>query len=253
MFSKLFGFGKKEESLSVSPRGDFSFLKTEFHNHLIPGIDDGSDSVEESLEMIRRFEALGYQNIITTPHVKIDHFPNSREIIQQGMKELQQVLQTENIRMNVRAAAEYFVDDHFMDLLETDDLMPITGNEVLIEFSFMSEPLQLRDIVFKIQTKGYKPILAHPERFEYFHRQPEIYSELKDRGCLLQLNLLSLSGYYGRGVKDIAERLLEQKLYHYCGSDAHHLRHTESLDKLRHSKVYDTLAAYPFRNAMIKM
>ena len=254
MFSKLFGFKKKEEATEViEPHGDFSFLGTDMHSHLVPGVDDGAQTMEDSITLIRRFQALGFSSIITTPHIKWDHYPNTTEIIQLGLKELQQGLQAAGIRMPIKAAAEYYLDDHFMELLNAKDLMPIHGNEVLIEFSFMAEPIQLSQTLFKVQTQGYKPIIAHPERYEYMHREPSAYNSLKDRGCYLQLNTLALTGYYGRGVKEAAEYMLANNLYDYCGTDTHHLRHTDGLDRLRSSRVMDQLRNYSFRNRDIKM
>lgn len=254
MFSKLFGSKKKEEPVDVAgPKGDFSFLGTDMHSHLVPGIDDGAQTMEDSIELIRRFQSLGYSSIITTPHIKWDHYANTTEIVQLGLRELQQALHAADIRIPIKAAAEYFLDDHFMELLNVKDLMTIQGNEVLIEFSFMSEPIQLSQTLFKIQTKGYKPIIAHPERYEYMHREPVSYNNLRDRGCYLQLNVLALTGYYGKGVKDAAEYMLSNNLYDYCGTDTHHLRHTDNLDRMLSSRIMDQLRNYSFRNREIKM
>lgn len=198
--------------------------------------------------MISRFVAMGYSSIITTPHIKWDHYPNTTEIIQTGLAQLRVAMHEQGITIPIRAAAEYFIDDHFMELLEAGDLMTIHGKEVLVEFSFFSEPMNLAQILFQMQGRGWKPLLAHPERYEYLHRDMTNYNTFKDRGCLMQLNALSLTGYYGKGVKDAAEYMLKEGLYDYFGSDAHHIRHAEGMEKLRSLKVFADLMKYPFKN-----
>jgi tyrosine-protein phosphatase YwqE len=253
MFSKLFGRKKNdvEGDLSTAVYADFSFLKTDIHSHLIPGIDDGAQTIEDSLTLINEFRSLGYLGIVTTPHIKSDYFPNTPEINNGGLKRLHDALSERSINFSVRAAAEYYVDERFIEMLESGPLLTIRNNELLIEFSFMFEPMNLHDILFKIQTKGYKPIIAHPERYNYYHQKPQVLRELRERGCLLQLNTIALTGYYGKGVKDLAERLLQDGLYDYCGSDMHHLRHAEALRKITQTKSFATLSNYPFLNKNI--
>ena len=254
MFSKLFG-GKKSKSESsyqnISGSASWSFLKADMHSHLIPGIDDGAQTMEDSIALIKEFQVMGFQSIVTTPHIKSDYFPNDPAIITNGLNELRQALAQNGIQFPVHAAAEYYVDERFVEMLEAAPLLTIHNNEVLIEFSFMFEPMRLSDILFKIQTKGYKPVIAHPERYNYYHQKLQVFNEFKDRGCLLQLNALSLTGYYGRGVKETAERLLHDGLYDYCGSDMHHLRHAEGLKKMMQSKIFTQLSHYPFLNSRI--
>ncbi len=260
MFSKLFGSRKKEDPSPISraPRnpdgyGNWSFIGTDMHSHLIPGIDDGAQTVEDSIELITQLRDMGFRSIITTPHIKSDHFPNNSINITAGLHNLQQALRERNIDMPIHAAAEYYIDDHFMNLLEAGDLLTVTENQVLVELSFMFEPIRLSDILFKIQTKGYKPILAHPERYAYYHNDIEAYRSLRDRGCLLQLNTIALSGYYGRGVKHVAEKLLHEGLYDYCGTDMHHLKHAENMQKLLQSGIMPVLQRYPFRNTSLQL
>jgi protein-tyrosine phosphatase len=250
MFSRLFGSKNKETAASVP--ADFSFLQTDMHSHYIPGIDDGAQTIEDSLAMVRAMQEMGYKSLVTTPHVNFDYYPNTPETIGDGLKVLQNALATEGINMPVRAAAEYYIDDYFMQLLnDRKPLLPVYDNYVLVEISFMYAPVNINEILFKIQTSGYRPILAHPERYGYYHGQKDIYQELKDRGCLLQLNALSLTGYYGGPIKEAAEYMLKQKLYDYCGSDMHHERHVAGMRKLAQSKMMDILGAYHFHNSKI--
>jgi protein-tyrosine phosphatase len=255
MLSRLFGSRKKEETTNTyatAQSGNWSFLKTDMHSHLIPGIDDGSPTIEDSIAMIRQLQRMGFESIVTTPHIKFDFYPNNPAIIQNGLKELQQAMNEQGLHVPIRAAAEYYMDDHFMQLLDAGTLMPIQDNEVLVEFSFVFEPIMLHETLFKIQTKGLKPIIAHPERYNYYHLKPDMYQSLKDRGCMLQLNTIALTGYYGKGVKDTAVKLLKEGLYDYCGTDMHHMRHAETMEKLMQSKNFELVQNYPFRNAAIK-
>jgi len=252
MFSKLFGSKNKTEKRETTSEGaNWSFLQTDMHSHLIPGIDDGAQTIDDSISLISEFQLLGYKSIVTTPHIKSDYYPNDGAIINNGLNELRQALSERNVHFPIKAAAEYYVDERFVEMLENTPLLTVNNNEVLIEFSFMFEPMRLTDIIFKLQTKGYKPIIAHPERYNYYHQKTQAFRELKDRGCLLQLNALALSGYYGKPVKDVAEKLLHDGLYDYCGTDMHHVRHADAMKKLAQSKAFSLLYNYPFRNKNI--
>jgi tyrosine-protein phosphatase YwqE len=253
MFSKWFGTKKQGDSAEEQDAqpADCSFLATDLHSHFIPGIDDGAQTIEESIEMIRRLIGLGYKSIITTPHINYDHYPNTSEGILKGLQELHLALQEQGIKIPVRAAAEYFIDDYFIQILDREPLMPITQNQVLVEFSFAFQPVQLVDILFKMQTLSYRPIIAHPERYIYFLDKPDIYRELKDRGCLLQMNILSPAGYYGPQIKKISEKIMEQGLYDYCGTDMHNVRHADTLKKFMESKAFTAVKQYNFKNASI--
>jgi protein-tyrosine phosphatase len=256
MFSRIFGLGKKNKETapghtSGSATPDWSFLGTDIHSHLVPGIDDGAQTVEDSIELIQRLIGSGFKSIVTTPHIKSDHFPNSVHTITEGLKQLHAALLDAGIDIPVKAAAEYYIDEHFMELLEKKELLTIRNNEVLVEMSFMFEPMNLHNILFEIQTSGYRPIMAHPERYGFYHNNYDAFRDLKNKGCLLQLNTISLSGYYGKQVKLVAERLLSDRLYDYCGTDMHHIKHADALDKVFHSDIYKELRDYPFLNKQL--
>lgn len=256
MLSRLFGSKKKESGEQASKRElkhDWSFVGIDMHSHLVPGIDDGAKDVEDSISLIERLIEMGYKGAVTTPHVKFDHYPNTTETINTGIQVLQQALKDRDMNFPIRAAAEYYIDDHFMEKLDTEPLLTVTGDQVLVELSFMMEPVGLNDILFKIQTRGYRPILAHPERYAYFHERPQIYEELRDRGCILQLNINALTGYYGRGVKHMAEQLLKKGLYEYCGSDMHHQKHADVQRSVLRSSHMDQLMKTKFLNPQIQL
>lgn len=257
MFSRLFG-SKKNEQVTNDADGrhdsiDLSFLAADLHSHFIPGIDDGAQTVDDSIAMIRQMMAMGYKKIVTTPHINFDHYPNTNEKIAAGLEVLKAALKENGIEIPVKAAAEYFVDDYFLKLLDENiPLLPVTKKQVLIEFSFMAPPVGMHEILFQMQIAGYTPIIAHPERYMYYHEKRSAYEDLKDRGCFLQLNLLSLTGYYGNDIKHIAEYIFDKGLYDYCGTDMHHVKHAEAIQKLKQSKYYQKLQKYPFLNSRIE-
>ncbi len=255
MFSKLFGKKKKEESkydhLPLPETPDWSVLGADMHSHFLPGIDDGAKDINDSLLLLKTMAELGYKTIITTPHIFVDYHPNTTETIGAALAITQQAIKENNIDITLRAAAEYYLDDYFSQLMDKEPLLAIYNNEVLVEFSMMFEPPDLAQTLFKMQTSGYKPIIAHPERYQFFHRNLDKYRELKDRGCLLQLNMLSIAGYYGAAVKTVAEQLLEKGMYDYCGSDAHHEKHLSVLRAMACSRDYYKFANYPFLNSRL--
>ena len=242
-------FKKKKDPL---PLVDFSVIGTDMHSHFIPSIDDGSDSVATSIALIKGLMSLGYKNIITTPHVMSDHYPNSSEDILNGLEKVKKGLITEGVNINVHAAAEYYLDEYFLDLLEKEPLLTLWDNYILVEMSFYSPPRGWEDYFFKIALKGYQPILAHPERYPYFHKSYVEYAEIREKGVALQLNVLSLIGYYGEAVKKTAFRLLDDKLIDFLGTDMHHVRHLETVtNQLQNPDIQRIIANYPFKNSQI--
>jgi tyrosine-protein phosphatase YwqE len=192
----MFFFNKKKENASLL---NLSWLVADMHSHLIPGIDDGVPDITTSLAMIRGLQALGYKKLITTPHVLWDVYPNTTEQIVQGLTELKKAVADEGLEIEIEAAAEYFIDEHFEDCLKNKiPLLPLSGNKVLVEFSMITAPMDLQQLLFEIQIQGYQPVIAHPERYIYMANRKSFFDDLKNAGCLFQLNLLSLTNYYGR-------------------------------------------------------
>jgi tyrosine-protein phosphatase YwqE len=224
----LFSLFKKKASVERFP---FQELGTDMHSHLIPAVDDGSPGVVQSIELIKGMLELGYTKLITSPHIMQDMYPNSPQTIGMGYDEILRSWKPGKPPLNY--AAEYFLDDHVFDLLgRSEKLLTLTGNKVLVELSFISPPIGLKDMIFELQMKGYEPILAHPERYTYCHRNPSVYAELQGTGCFLQCNLLSFSGYYGESVKEAAEYLVAKGLVDLLGTDLHHSRHLKALQEL---------------------
>lgn len=221
----MFEIFKKKKQLA-----DLSGIATDMHSHLLPGIDDGSPDVETSIALIRGMMELGYKKFITTPHIMWDIYQNTHETIKTAHTVLKEALKKEKIKVHIRAAAEYFLDDHFDQLLDYNTpLLTLHNNLVLVEFSFVNAPFDLKEKLFKLQMNGYQPVLAHPERYLYFKVNKEFYDSLKDAGCLFQLNLLSLSNYYGKASTELAHYLIKKNYIDLLGTDLHHARHLEAL------------------------
>lgn len=217
-------------SKSANSKFDFSILKADMHSHLLPGIDDGAPDLETSLQLIRGMSAMGYSKLITTPHVMWDMYKNTREIILDKLGLLQSAVQKEGLNIEIHAAAEYFLDDYVAGLLKNKEpLLTVSGKMVLVEFSLAQPSMSLKDILFEMQMQGYQPIIAHPERYIYMEGNKEFYDELKDIGCLFQLNLLSLTNHYGKSVSNLAQYLIKKDYYDLVGTDLHHFRHLEAL------------------------
>ena len=235
-FKKIFTSTPKLEPISLSIFG------ADIHSHLIPGIDDGSPDMDSSINMIRRFVDLGYKKIVTTPHVMCDYYKNTPEIILKGLEEVKNEMQKQNINIDISAAAEYNLDDGLEELIEKKQLLTFGDNHVLFELPFMTEPQNFQETVFNLQMAGYKPVLAHPERYSYWYDNFEKYEELKARGVLLQMNLLSLTGHYSPQTKKVAEKMVEANLIDAVGTDCHRLEHLATIEEYLSSKHFHLLA-----------
>lgn len=203
----------------------------DIHNHILPGIDDGAEDVSASLELIQKYSELGINKFLATPHIMNDYYPNSPLSINEALEKLTTALEIANKHdVQVKAAAEYMMDQNFLELLDKEDLLCLHENMVLVEMSYFQAPINLNEILFRLQTLKYKPVLAHPERYAFFHSKSlGKYEELKSRGCLFQLNLLSVFGHYGRHIQDAAFSLLDRDMVDFVGTDTHQPRHLEKL------------------------
>lgn len=199
---------------------------TDYHSHLLPGVDDGVETMEESLQILALYEELGIKAVWLTPHIMED-VPNTTEYLKTRFHELISLYKG-NIRLNL--AAEYMLDNLFVKRLEEDDLLPIgeKGQKfLLVETSYFNPPMKLEAALKHIQSKGYYPLLAHPERYEYMNEKN--YRALKEADIYFQLNLSALAGMYGKQVKKKAEMLLKEQMYDYGGMDIHSLHYLQVL------------------------
>ena len=202
----------------------------DIHSHLLPGIDDGSKSLEETETLLQQLKVIGFEKCITTPHTLPEIWENTRDGILQKFDETKSQLSESHQPMLHHAASEYMLDDSFIDRLQSEKLLTLKDDLLLIEMSYMNPTLALKEIIFEIKQKGYKPILAHPERYLYYHKNLKAYELLKDLGVLFQMNLLSAVGYYGPSVAKAAEDLLKNDFIDFVGSDVHHQKHVSSFE-----------------------
>jgi tyrosine-protein phosphatase YwqE len=194
--------------------------------------------MDESVALLRRMQGYGIKNIICTPHVMESIWENSSETIQRKLDALNAHLKSIAFTdIHITAAAEYMLDANFEHLLKTEKLLTLKDNYILVELSFLNAPINLYETLFQIQIAGYKPVLAHPERYSYFHNDFSAFTKLKAAGCLFQLNLLSLSNYYGASVMATAQALLKQQMFDLAGTDTHKHHHLDFLEKVVDWKV----------------
>ena len=216
------------------------------HSHLLPDVDDGIRSTEEALICLRQFAQWGIRHVVTTPHISQDMYPNTSDLLRTVADELRTHIEAEGLPITFHVAAEYMADELFVKRLQANDLLSFgTERYVLIETGWASLPLQLNTWLFQMQVDGYKPVLAHPERYPYFRGKINALSDLREQGCLLQLNLMSLAGRYGPEARRMAQLLIEQGLIDFVSSDLHHPRDLILLEKSMRTADYQTLSQLP--------
>ena len=228
VLQKLFS-GKQKELAPI----DFSVLITDMHSHLIPGIDDGSKTIEDSIEMIKKFQILGYKKLITTPHIRKDLYKNTPEIIFDGLQKVKNKLKEENIKIEINAAAEYYIDETFERKINKHELLTFGQNHVLIELSYVFPPSNLQQVIMNLIMEGYNPILAHPERYPYWIDKFEEFQKLKDSGVLFQLNINSLTGHYSPKAQKMARKMIDLNYFEFIGTDTHRKQHLDLVEQTK--------------------
>lgn len=213
-------------------------IVTDLHSHLVPGIDDGSKSMEESIEMIESFVAQGYTKLVTTPHIMSHRYPNTRAVIEEGLARLKKELQERAIAIEIEAASEYYLDETVMALVEARDIMTFGDNYMLFEMSYVQPLHFLEEMVFEIKIAGYNPVLAHPERYLYMHDDFSKYERLKELGLLFQVNIPSFGNFYSSAVGKMAKKIGDAGMIDFLGSDAHKIGHLNALERVKAEKAY---------------
>ena len=237
LFNRI--FSKKE--LTIEPI-NLSFLRNDIHSHLIPGIDDGSPDMETTIILLKKFIDLGYKKVITTPHIMSDYYKNTPEIILSGLDKVNEEIIKNNLHIEIEAAAEYNLEPEFEDLLEKNNLLTFgTENYLLFELSFFDEPPRLNEIIWKMREKGLSPVLAHVERYGYWHKDYDKIEEMINRGVKIQVNIGSIIGAYGPEIKKVAEKLIEDKVINFVGSDCHHEQHLEMINHASRLPIFHSL------------
>ena len=242
-------FKKREEKREIT--FDYTSVIVDMHSHVLPGIDDGAQTPQDSVALIRRMMTVGIKKIIATPHIMADYYKNTAETINGALEILKTELVKENIDIVIEAAAEHYFDESFENRVNEGKLMTMGDNYVLFEFSFISPPPTVIPMVQKLIALGYKPILAHPERYPYM--DIEQLQMFRGQGLLLQLNTISLTGYYGKEAKKMAESLIDAQLVDFISSDMHHLRHADAFkNALKMPYLEKVMFDYPLKNIMLR-
>ena len=230
-FFQVFSIFNKKSSYNP-----FELIGTDIHSHLLPGIDDGSRSMAESIEMARGLKELGFRKIITTPHVIWDYYHNTADNINNGLELLRLELKKNNIDIDVEVAAEYMIDYEFKEKISKSKLLTFGDKYLLFELSFLSQPQFFSDVTFNLQVEGYKLVFAHPERYDYYQRDLKQYENLKAKGIFFQINYGSLLGVYGHQTKKTAEKMISENTVEFISTDLHNPEQLNSFYKQQHNK-----------------
>lgn len=237
----MLSFFKKRNKIT-----DISWLGVDMHSHILPGIDDGSPDVATSIEFVKALQNLGFEKLICTPHIYKDLYPNTLMSVEDAKRKLQAGIDNAKISIKLDSAAEYMIDQDFDP---KSALCELPKKHVLLEMSYLTESPNVLNTIFDLQIKGYIPILAHPERYTYYFKDLKKLSLFKEKGCLMQLNLLSILGYYGKDVKQMAERLLKGNIYNLAGTDLHHNEHLSALTEgVKSGRLHHLLKSCEFKN-----
>lgn len=228
---------------------DLPPITIDIHSHLLPGIDDGVKTFEESWQIIQRFEDLGYRKLITTPHVMNDFYRNTTLGIQNKRDELIAFMNGKNSSIQIEAAAEYYLDESLIQSVDNQEKLLTFGQQYLLfETNFLTEPYQLKDFIFKATTQRYKPVFAHPERYEYLNKNFDKLEDLRNRGVLFQLNILSLVGFYSSPIQKMAEHMIDKGWIDFIGSDCHNEQYSNLIEKAQRTKYFKKALALPLLN-----
>jgi len=243
----VFNWFRKNTAKDLPP------LTVDMHSHLLPSLDDGVSTFEEAAGIIQAFQRMGYKRIITTPHVMSDAYRNTPQTIGSRLGELQEYLRSKDIDIPVEAAAEYYLDENLYRMVENNDpLLTFGQNYLLFETNFITEPFNLKEFIFLATTKGYKLILAHPERYLYLQNNLPKVQDLLDRGVLMQLNISSLTGYYSKPVQQMAFKLVDRGMIHWLGSDCHHLQQAKLMEHAQSLRYFRKALTLPLLNNSLK-
>lgn len=207
-------------------------FRTDVHCHILPGVDDGSPDLDTSVGLVARMQRWGISRIIATPHITDTSFPNTPDTLDPALSALQARLSADGNDITLVRSSENRLDDFFIEQFQLGNITPMPDNYILVECSFIQPPWQLEQTLFDLSIKGYRPVLAHPERYFYFHnRNFSHYAKLHDSGTLFQINVLSLAEAYGKTEKKVAEGLIKRGYVDFLGTDLHNHRHADAIDR----------------------
>lgn len=194
----------------------------DMHSHILPNIDDGARSVEETFHLIQEAKEVGFEAIIATSHYMEGYYETDAPEREVWVKAIYDKLQEKNIDINLYLGNEIYLSENMITLLEEGKASTINDTSyVLFEMPLNVEPLNLYDVIYEMQQYKLVPILAHPERYSFVQEEPELIYDLIQKGVLMQANYASIIGYYGQKAQMIVKKLLENNMVHFLGSDVH--------------------------------
>lgn len=229
----MFSFFKRHPTAPAKP------LLADMHSHLLPGLDDGVQTLEDSIDLIEQFSKLGYKKLITTPHIMSDFYRNDRESIAIGLTEVKGAIKEKGFDIELEAAAEYYLDEALMAKVQDGEpLLTLDSKLLLFETNFLTEPFQLKEFIFNATTKGYRLVLAHPERYQYLIGDVSKAEDLRNRGVLFQINIPSIVGAYSRPIQKFAQQLINKGWVDFLGSDCHNQMQMDILKEATKDKYF---------------
>lgn len=229
----LFDFFFKPSSLQKLP------AITDIHCHVVPGVDDGSPTAEKSVTLLSHMHDWGIERVFASPHSTQDKFENTPESLAEPFATLKSAVADAGLNIEMKLHMEYRIDNFFINQFERDNLICLPGNYLLIENAFSNEPWGMEHLLYNIRNKGYTPIIAHPERYQYYSQiHCNRYDELHEFGIYFQINLLSLAGYYGKLERETALLLLQKGYVQFIGTDIHRMAHVASIEHYLKSRQY---------------
>lgn len=230
--------------MGIEPLMGFPFFKTfenpihtDLHSHLLPAVDDGVKTVDEALEIIAKFHTLGYRKLIITPHIMGHMYQNTTDSILKAAEKLQKTLYNAKIAVDIAVSAEYYMDHEFAKLLTEGNLLPFGKNYLLFETAYQAKPMMMDDILFDMQSKGFQPVLAHPERYLYLQENFEEYYRLKEIGVKFQLNVKSFK-QTRNNIAKTAIQLIDHGMVDFIGSDIHSIKEMHDFEVLIQKSQY---------------
>ena len=227
----MFPFGKKRTIGNRKYENIGRKLEIDIHSHIVPGIDDGSSNLEESMRMISSLRAIGYKTLITTPHVMYEGYSNSKDSILEKFDILREEVERRGLEIALEIAAEYYMDEGLQNLLRQKEILTVGDAHILFETAYISMPNNFESMIYLMRMKGYTPIIAHPERYLYIKEPEVIYERWKELGIEFQVNLNSFTGYYGNLALQRAKWLAKMRMIDYLGSDLHDMQQFEAIKK----------------------
>lgn len=197
----------------------------DIHCHILPGLDDGSKHMEESIQMARIAYKQGITKLIATPHHRTHRFDNEKQVVLEAVNNLNQRLADEEIPVMIYPGQEIRLHNEMVYTFNQDELLSLNNSHyILIELPTDTLPSYTEHLLYNLQSQGYVPVIAHPERYDYFVTDLNVLYDLIKHGALTQLTAGSLTGAFGKKTKKIAETMVKHRLVHLLASDAHHLK-----------------------------